>query len=911
MRITLPGLAPALAGAAVLVFMTALGSFSAPYLFGGSFRVMTTQILASKQNGDLDPAEGETALLVAAALAGLWLSRRLDRRRDRAVAQHGTPPVPRRSPRRTVRLAAAAAGWTLALALLAPHATLLVLSFVPPGSWTTEAFPPVLGLGNYADLFSSMERLRPVVNSLWMAAVATAGALALGMLGAHYALTLRGRLGAALEWLIAVPWAIPGTAFAFALATTFSVHQPLAARLVLVGTPWLLPLAYLARALPVTGGAALAGLRRLDPSLAEAASSLGASPGRVFRKVTLPALAPALAAGASLALLAALGDFVLSIVLYTYDTRPISIEILSALRLQETGVAAAYGVLLAAASAVAFLLFGQERGGRALSAAVGDGLGARPAVVPHGHVLRGHARLPDGAAAAAVLRHPPGSRRLHRRPHGLGVRGGATRHRAALGPALRPHRPAPDDSRRAGGLGARLPALRAGLRRAGDGGALAGLAARRALRLALRPGGGDRHHRRGPGLRQRLGAAEERAKALGWLTAATSAGVMIGPAIGSLAATLGPAAPGLVAAALCVANVTFGFFYLPEPERAPAERGAGGEIAPRRSVRRMMTAVLAHPGRPAPSLIWIYALGMMAFMAMNAVLALYLQHRFGVTEKSIGYFYTFVGAVSLVMRSLVLGPAVARFGEQRVLQLGILALALGFALMPLAPGIPAFGLVVMLIPIGTALLFPSTTSLVSRVAERDEVGQTMGVQQAFGGVARMVGPMWAGAAFQHLSPAAPFWISAAPGAPGSGSSPPASVACPGSVPAEPASATAESGRRRLTAFGWLSERSVPPRSEFRSPAASVRGRQPRAPRGEPPCGRRDPCCSPPCSSCPRSLPAAPADEGMWTFNGFPFERFEKAYGFRAQPPSCSTTCGSLRCATAAGAAPPSSPPTAW
>lgn len=361
-RITLPGLGPALAGAAVLVFMTSLGSFSAPYLFGGSFRVMTTQILASKQNGDLEHAEGETALLVAAALAGLWLARRLDRRRDRPAGQHGAPPAPRRSPRRAVRVAAAVAGWALALLLLAPHATLLVLSFVPPGSWTTEAFPPVLTFANYADLASTAERLRPMVNSLWMAAAATAGALALGLAAAHLALSLRGRLGTALEWLLAVPWAVPGTAFAFALATTFSVDAPLAGRFLLIGTPWILPLAYLVRALPVTGGAALAGLRRLDPSLGEAAAALGASPGRTFRRVTLPALAPALAAGASLALLAALGDFVLSIVLYSYETRPISIEILSALRLQETGVAAAYGVLLAAASAVAFLLFGREQG---------------------------------------------------------------------------------------------------------------------------------------------------------------------------------------------------------------------------------------------------------------------------------------------------------------------------------------------------------------------------------------------------------------------------------------------------------------------------------------------------------------------------------------------------------------------
>ena len=70
-------------------------------------------------------------------------------------------------------------------------------------------------------------------------------------------------------------------------------------------------------------------------------------------------LRPALVAGAGLAFITALGDFVTSIVLYTFETRPISIEILSSLRLQETGVAAVYGVLLMVASAVAFTIWGR------------------------------------------------------------------------------------------------------------------------------------------------------------------------------------------------------------------------------------------------------------------------------------------------------------------------------------------------------------------------------------------------------------------------------------------------------------------------------------------------------------------------------------------------------------------------
>ena len=112
--------------------------------------------------------------------------------------------------------------------------------------------------------------------------------------------------------------------------------------------------------LPLTGRAAFAGLRQMDPALEEAAASLGASRAARLRRIVLPHLRPALAAGAILAFLAAIGDFVVSIVLYTYDTRPISIEILSSLRIQEIGVAAAYGVLLTALSAAAFLVWGRR-----------------------------------------------------------------------------------------------------------------------------------------------------------------------------------------------------------------------------------------------------------------------------------------------------------------------------------------------------------------------------------------------------------------------------------------------------------------------------------------------------------------------------------------------------------------------
>jgi len=360
-RVVLPQLAPALGGAALLTFMTALASFSAPYIFGGGFRVMPTQIVATRLNGDDRLAMVETIALTVLALAALWLFRGA-RPVDGGGGRKGASPARRAVRSRPLRLLLTVAGWGLAALLLLPHLTLLLVSFVPVGTWTTEPLPPAYTLRNYLTLLQDPVRARPLANSLWLATVATVAAVAIALAGALVVGRRRVRGGRVIEALLALPWAVPGTVFAIALATAFSVRAPWAGRVVLVGTIWILPLAYLVRNLPITSRAILAGVRALDPSLDEAAATLGARPGRTLRRITLPLLRPALLAGASLAFVTAFGDFVTSIMLYTYDTRPVSLEILSSLRQADVGVAAAYGVVLMLVSAAVFVA-GADRGG--------------------------------------------------------------------------------------------------------------------------------------------------------------------------------------------------------------------------------------------------------------------------------------------------------------------------------------------------------------------------------------------------------------------------------------------------------------------------------------------------------------------------------------------------------------------
>lgn len=358
-RVTLPLLAPALGGAGLLVFMTSMASFSAPYVFGGGFRVLTTQLYASKLNGEEGLVAVEATVLALASLLFLVLLQRYEGGRQYTGASKGSGAGVRRQggPRALLLSLLAFLGVGF---LLLPHATVLLVSFVPEGTWTTEILPPVYSAESYRTLFTDADRLVPVLNSLRMATVATLANVVFAF-AAGYLLARRRFPGRRLvDALVVLPWALPGTVLAIALATTFSVHRPLAGRFVLVGTFAVLPLAYFIRNVPLVTRAALTSFRQLDPSLEEAAASLGAGRATALRRVVLPLVLPGLAAGALLAWVTALGEFVASILLYTHRTRPISVEMLAQLRAFDFGGAAAYGVLLIALVAVAFV-FGWRR----------------------------------------------------------------------------------------------------------------------------------------------------------------------------------------------------------------------------------------------------------------------------------------------------------------------------------------------------------------------------------------------------------------------------------------------------------------------------------------------------------------------------------------------------------------------
>ncbi len=248
-----------------------------------------------------------------------------------------------------------------------------------------------------------------------------------------------------------------------------------------------------------------------------------------------------------------------------------------------------------------------------------------------------------------------------------------------------------------------------------------------------------------------------RAKALGWLSAATNLGVALGPPLGSLALLAGRSGPGLGAAALCVINMGFAWRYLSESRDMDDARDT---TTKRRTSREVIQRVVTHAKETAPRLIWVYAITMGAFSAVTAILPLFLADQFGIGEKNVWIFFTYIGIIAVVTRAAFLGRMVEHFGEERLSRIGLVLLAVGLAAYPFVYNYVLLAIVVALVPLGTAFTFPCVTSLLSRVIASGERGLYMGVQQTFGGLSRVIIPLWAGFSYDYFGRAVPFLTSA-------------------------------------------------------------------------------------------------------------------------------------------------------
>jgi MFS family permease len=156
-------------------------------------------------------------------------------------------------------------------------------------------------------------------------------------------------------------------------------------------------------------------------------------------------------------------------------------------------------------------------------------------------------------------------------------------------------------------------------------------------------------------------------------------------------------------------------------------------------------------------LLAVFFVVILAFSGMETTFAWWAIDRFSWGPRPIGFVFFYVGLLSAAMQGGAIGPLTRRFGEERLMLSGLVLIALGLLVMPLAREVPPLIIAVTLLALGMGAMQPTLNSLISRLAPPEQQGEVMGVAQSVGALARVLGPIIAGALFSGIGPSSPFF----------------------------------------------------------------------------------------------------------------------------------------------------------
>lgn len=238
-------------------------------------------------------------------------------------------------------------------------------------------------------------------------------------------------------------------------------------------------------------------------------------------------------------------------------------------------------------------------------------------------------------------------------------------------------------------------------------------------------------------------APEDRAKGMGMIGAAFGLGFVLGPAFGGILATWHFSAPALVAAALSFVNLVLAFFNL--PESLPPEARAK---AKERRASRLQTfrESLGHPFLPL--LFLLFFLVTTGFAQLETTFALFTEKRFGYGARENGYLFAYIGVMLALVQGGVIRPLRKRVGEAALLLGGVALLMAGLLLMVRVETVTGLIVACTVLAFGNGMQMPALSSLVSKQAAAHDQGRILGVNQSMGSLARIVGPLVGGFAFE-------------------------------------------------------------------------------------------------------------------------------------------------------------------
>ena len=248
---------------------------------------------------------------------------------------------------------------------------------------------------------------------------------------------------------------------------------------------------------------------------------------------------------------------------------------------------------------------------------------------------------------------------------------------------------------------------------------------------------------------------EERTKNFTLLGMAYGIGFILGPALGGVLGQWSLNAPVYLAGAIFLVSTALVYFML--PESLPVELRAKSRLRlndfnPFASVAQMMLK------SGLGLILLIVGLFNFSFDGVNSVMGVFIKNKFTASPLTLGLLFAFVGIATAFVQGSLIERLVPRNGEKRMALVGLLGSVIGWPLIMLTPALW------MLFPVTffqsgiTGFIWATTGAMAAGLVQEHEQGQLAGVNVALAGLMSMLGPLWAGAVYDNVSPNAPFWM---------------------------------------------------------------------------------------------------------------------------------------------------------
>ncbi|EPD88404.1 MULTISPECIES: iron ABC transporter permease [unclassified Paenibacillus] len=330
-RVVLPVLKPTMFALTILIFLTGLAATSAPLILGGvEFQTITPMILTfSNSSSSKDLAALLALILGLATLILLTLMIRFERKGNfMSVSKVKSELVKQKINNKFGNIAAHILAYFLFLLYIIPVVLIIVFSFTDAHSISTATLSShSFSLSNYMNVFSNMSAFKPYLVSIVYAAAASVTVVALALAASRILHKFKNKWTMALEYALLIPWMLPSTLIAIGLIVTFNTPRLIIGNSILVGSVWMLFIAYVIVHIPFTLRMVKASFFSLDSNLEDAAKNLGAKSFYTFTKVLLPIILPSTLAILALNFNGILADYDLTVFLYHPLYQPLGIVI--------------------------------------------------------------------------------------------------------------------------------------------------------------------------------------------------------------------------------------------------------------------------------------------------------------------------------------------------------------------------------------------------------------------------------------------------------------------------------------------------------------------------------------------------------------------------------------------------------